>query len=247
MSKKEVVVKEETAMMVAPQVTLDDWGNDNEMTANDLVIPKILVQQGMSKYVTEGTARFGEFCDSLTGEILGDSDKKPIEVIPFHMQKVWVVSKKIPNKDKPEYVRTEQVTPENEMLPWEFEEDGQKFIRALIRNFYCVVPSRRGMCYVVPFKGKSARSGKILATQMFTTNKLAKLTPAGMVIELTAKKESNDDGTFMVMYVKPLKETPSDLLVEAFNWYKLVKSGATKVDESDLKEEPTFSSDDRPF
>jgi hypothetical protein len=237
---KEVTTTTGTELM-AP--TLDDWGNDNEMSSNDLVIPKILVQQGLSKFVTDGVAMFGDFCDSLTGEVFGNP-KKPIRFIPIYMQKIWVISEKIAGKERPEFRAIVPVTPENENWPWDYEENGKQFIRSFVRNFYALLPdAKKGMCYIIPFKGKSARAGKILATQMYTTNKLAGLPPAGTIMELSAQKEQNDDGVFMVQYVKPLEMTPAALVVEGLNWFKLIRAGKTVEDTSDYETEGTVHAD----
>ena len=72
---KSVVKKE------ANEVSIDlaEWGTP-DVDATDVVIPKILAQQGLSKFVTEGKAKFGDFCNSLTGEVLGDLSK-PISLV----------------------------------------------------------------------------------------------------------------------------------------------------------------------
>lgn len=236
----EVTVAQSTELV--DTAMMEEWGTDNEMSSNDLVIPKILVQQGLSKFVTDGVAMFGDFCDSLTGEKLGSS-KAPIKFVPIYMQKIWVIAEKIAGKERPEFREVIPVTPENENWPWEYEEDGKTFTRTFIRNFYALIPEKKGMCYIIPFKGKSARSGKILATQMYTTNKLSQLPPAGMVMELSAIKESNDDGTFMVQYVKPVERASNELVKDALNWFKLIKSGKTQEDTSDYVQESHVSDD----
>src|SRR3954471_23034774 len=87
---KEVITTEapvaaSTAVAMKAPVNMDDWGMP-KLTAQDVVLPKILAMQGMSKLVTDGVAVMGEFRDSLNNVVLGDL-KNPIEFIPFHLEK----------------------------------------------------------------------------------------------------------------------------------------------------------------
>ena len=90
MSKKtaestEVVETKGTEVVNAEQ-DLNAWG-DAPVSARDIIIPKILAMQGLSELVTDGKAKFGDFVDSVTHQVLGSIDK-PLEFVPFHMTKL---------------------------------------------------------------------------------------------------------------------------------------------------------------
>jgi hypothetical protein len=233
MSKKELVVANSNAVATVAE-DFNSWG-DNQMTASDLVIPKILAMQGLSKFVMDGVAKFGDFCDSLSGEVLGGIGK-PIEFVPFHMDKIWIISKKKGNKF--EYNSVEPVTPETENLPWEdTDADGTPIKRDYVRVFYVNIPGRP-MPYMLSFKGTSAKTGKILATQMYSTNRMSKMPPAGVVMTLDGIKSQNDHGTFVVMNVKASRKAEPEELATAYEWYKTVSKHADRFNSMKEESEP---------
>jgi hypothetical protein len=228
-----VVAKTETP------VNLADWGVP-QVTARDIQIPKILAMQAMSKSVTSGEAKMGEFRDSLNGVVLGDTTK-PIEFVPFYMEKVFVVLKKKAGAFK--FHKVVPITPQLEDQEFEVDaEDGaEKWYRTM--NFYVLLPSEveagTAIPYLLSFRSSSARAGQKLATTMFMKNLKAGKTPASMAMELSGAKTTNDKGTFIVMDVKERRPASDKEVAEAFEWVKTVKAGTVKVDHSDLEGEAT--------
>jgi len=84
---------------------------------------------------------------------------------------------------------------------------------------------------------------------MYVRNKAAGLVPPAYVMELGGKKDKNDKGTFAVMEVKPLEKTSDDLISECLNWYKVIKSGNTKVaaEESTRPQENNYADTNAQF
>lgn len=206
---------------------LGEWGT-GDISSRDLVIPKILAMQGLSELVSEGKAKLGDFVDSVSGQVLGSIDK-PVEFIPFHMDKVWIVSRKKKGESKFEFERYEAVTPANMDLPFEAAEGDDTIKYEYTLQFYVLLPEDTSMPYVISFKSTSLRGGKVLSTQMFVRNRAAGLIPPAYIMELTGKKEKNDKGTFITMEARPKGKTPDSLLAECLNWYKVIKSGGAKV------------------
>lgn len=248
---KEVAKKQSTE--VAQNYDLDSWGH-NEMSSKDLVIPKIWAMQGLSQLVVDGVFKFGDIVNSITQEKLGDI-KTPIEIIPFYMEKLWyVLSQKDPNKNDFSLSEIIPVTAANEKLPYEEVVNGVSVKRQLVRNFYVMIAGNP-VPMVLSLKGKSGRTGQVLASQMYMLNKAKKLPPPGMTMTLTAKKEQNEKGTFVVFEVTPSRQSTMQEIEEAFNWYQSVVQGKVKVDNADedtgtvstnaVKKD--FNSDDIPF
>lgn len=208
-----------------------DWGT-NEARSNDIVIPRLQLMQGMSKRVTAGEAKLGDLIDSVTGEVLADKDKS-LTVIPFHMEKFFVVQKQIKqgNKIKYEYDHIEKITAENENAAWEYEHEGQIFKRVYTRNFYVLVPGKV-LPYVISYSSTSSKAGKELATEMYTKNPMMKRAPAATKIALGCKIETNDDGTFGVKTIKVVGDSSREEIALAYKWFQTVRKEETKVDDS---------------
>ncbi len=236
--KNEVTVKEENK--VSTQVLTDDWGVPTT-PSQDMVVPKILPMQGMSKLVMDRKAMIGEFRDSLSGNLLGSIDK-PIEVIPFYLQKVWDV--KLQEEDGSyKYAKTIPLVEDpmaegyNDNLPWEGEEDGRKVQRIRRMNFFVLLPHEisggGAMPYVLSFKSTSLKEGKKLYTQMYIRNFKAGLPPAQFLATIGGNMVTNTKGTFVVPQVTFGRKATPEELKECLSWIKLVKKGAVKVDTSD--------------
>ncbi len=208
-----------------------DWGS-NEASSKDIVIPKIQLMQGMSKKVLAGEAKLGDLIDSVTGEKLGDKEK-PLVVIPFHMEKFFVVQKEVKqgNKTKFEYDHVEKITPANENAEWNYEHEGTKFKRVYTRNFYVLVPGKV-LPYVIGFSSTSAQAGKELATEMFVKNTMQNRAPCATKVAIGCKIETTDDGTWAVKTVKALEDSSKEDIALAYKWFQTVRKEETKVDDA---------------
>lgn len=236
----EVTVKQES--VVATQEELAAWGTGNNLSSKDVVIPKILPMQGLSQMVADGKASMGEFRDSVNGSLVGSIDK-PFSIIPFHVEKVWDIKEEQADGSY-KYSRSVAIDENplspgyNDNLPWEGEENGLKVQRIRRMNFYVLLPSEveanESIPYVLSFKSTSIKEGKKLFTQMYVRNLRAQLPPPGFVVEIGGQRVKNDKGTFIVPTVKPSRKATAAEVSEAFSWFKMVKKGAVKVDNSDL-------------
>lgn len=244
---KEVVTKSEAPSALAlTDNELNDWGGDS-MSSKDVLIPKILVMQGLSDLVTEGKATMGEFRDSLTGELLG-SITSPLKIIPFHVEKMWDFYL-MSDEDKFEWDRSEPLV-ENPALPgyndnleWDGEEGGKKLKRVRRMNFFCIIPSQvekgNALPYTISFKSTSYREGRKLFSQMFVRNRMAKLPPCAYNIDLAGMREKNDHGTFIVPQYSLGEKITNEEYALCKQWFALIKAGGYKVDDSDVQSEKT--------
>lgn len=210
-------------------LSMQEW-ESSEINSTDIIIPKILPMQGLSEFVTEGKAKFGDFVNSLTEEVLG-SINQPMEFVPFYVDKILKISKLVGQKY--ELLRFEKITPENENLPWEDIEGNFKIKREKIYNVYAVIDGQY-LPVVISFKSTSLKAGKKITTQMYAINMAAKkVAPCATVMELRGKKEQNEKGTFVVLEVASKKDSTPEQIAECAKWIKLIKQGAAKVDNSD--------------
>ena len=90
--------------------------------ASDVIIPQLLLMQGLSDFVTERKAQFGDIVRSTTAEKVGDPDKA-IDFIPLAAPKsAWVLEQKN-SQGKFEYRRTIDRNASNETAPWSYMGD----------------------------------------------------------------------------------------------------------------------------
>lgn len=235
----------EKAVAVRPQAQApaqaQPVANPN-VTSNDILIPKILVMQMMSKKVIADEAKFGEFRDSLENNLLG-SLKEPLEFIPIHMEKIWVEYEQVPGQQQKKYKRTIPIVSDpgspqyNDDLRYD---DGNGLSRDRVMNFYVLLPKEMelgGIPYIISFRRMSLRAGKALATQMYVKNLSARKDPWAVACLLGGDKTSNDKGTFATLSVKPLRQAELNEKELAKEWYQRITGGQVRVDNSDIIEE----------
>ena len=223
---KEVTETKDTSVA---EVSFADFG-DTEFQQTDVVIPKVLLMQGLSKLVTEGKAKFGDFADSLSGTVLGSIDE-PIDFIPFYMKKTWIVSRK--DGDRWQFDHIEECTPMNENKKWEETIDGQLYKNEKSMNFFVLLADNPTMPYVLQFKSTSLKTGRELATQMYVINRAAGQTPASKIMSLSGSRVTKDGNTFAVFKTGVSKDAEQSQVMSCLEWLKIVKSGEARVDESD--------------
>ena len=211
------------------------WGTEG-VDKRDILIPKLLLMQGLSELVTEERAQIGDIVDSVTGEVLGtcrDSGKKPVKFIPISTFKTWVEFQKVNGTAK--FTRIVPMTEEN--ANWAME-DGE-FTRDRCINFYVLLADRpEELPYLLSFRRTGYRAGQKLAT-FFTKCELAArrgkpVPPAAKVWALAGSKQSNDKGTYYVFDVEMAGDTSKEALQTAFEWFQTLRTQQTKVDHSDL-------------
>ncbi len=246
METKEVMIKES----MTPAQLSTEWGVEFK-PSSDMVIPKILPQQGLSKFVVERKAMIGEFRDSISGKLMGSIDK-PFEFIPFYVQKTWdVLEQQADGSYK--YAKSIPLIEDimhkeyNDNLPWEGEgldKDGKKVKVKNIRrmNFFVLIPSEiedgSAMPYVLSFKSTSLKEGKKLWTQMYVRQAKAGLPPAATAVSLGGTMVTNAKGSFVVPQVSFGRQTTQAELAESLNWLKMIRgNNNVKVDNSDITHE----------
>ncbi len=238
----EVTVKQTSE--VSEAMDLSSWGvSPGTVSSKDIIIPQIHMMQGMAKKVTAGLAAFGEFRESLGNQLLGGFNK-PIEIIPFHMEKLWIEKQTIPDgkKTKDVYVRTLPMTTENENLPWDERVNGLGDFRVYTYKFYVLLGNgevNSGIPHTIFLSKSSRKAGQKIATQMFVLNANAGKIPPATAMELSSNSTTNDDGTYAVADARATRPATAGEMQSAFRWLKLVKGGEVKEDTTIEEEAAT--------
>ena len=122
---------------------------------SDVLIPMVLLMQGLSDLVAEGKAVMGDMVRSTTGEKIG-SHKDPIEFVPLAIKNFWAVMEKVGQKHEfrkmvprraivtTDDAKAEQsrldCDREDENLPWEFQYRGTQWKRVKLLNVFALLP-----------------------------------------------------------------------------------------------------------
>lgn len=236
----EVIVDKNEVVAVAPGALVEvgegSWGAEG-VDNTDILIPKLLLMQGLSVLVNEGKAAVGDIVNSVTEKVLGGKGKG-VDIVPFFSTKSWVYMEK--RNDKYVFVRTEAYTAANADRAIEGvtpEGLAYRYDRAL--NFYALLAEEATRADALPillsFRRTSYMAGKKIAT-FFKQCEMLKLPPASKVLTLTSATEKNDLGTFFVFDVASGRVTTKEEVAGAYRWYAAIKKGMHKVDNSDLGE-----------
>jgi len=218
---------------VALASNLVDWG-DSPISANDIIIPRLLLMQGQSDLVIDGKAVTGDIVDNSTQTVVAKPGE-PMELIPFHVEKLWIVSRKKKGASRFEFEKFIPVTLQNEKMEWNMKEGDEEIKNEYSFQVYFLNPKDPSIPFIATFKSTSLRTGKALMTQMYVRNAAAGLVPAAYVVELSSHKEKNDQGNFAVWDCKPSRKSTAEELTAALTWLKTVRSGKTRVsEEADL-------------
>lgn len=242
---KAVAVKAQAAppAVVDAKKMSEDWAAP-AVTQADVLVPKILVMQGISKLVMKSKAKIGDFVDSLSGDVIG-SMTNPIEFVPFFCEKCYVVMQKKGKKENDQFAFKMQVpiTASNESEEFEQTDKETGFAQKWYRtqNYYVLFPKEieagTAMPYILSFRSSSARAGKKLFTTMFMKNLRAGKTPAATIMNMSGDLKENDKGTFVVTDVSEVRPSQPAEVTACFEFVKLIKAGAVKADHSDLAAE----------
>lgn len=209
----------------------ESWGAGEGVAAEDLLIPKILLQQKMSDLVDQGKAKPGEFRSSLSGELLGD-EKKPVEVIFFDAFKNWLIF------ESDQYAGNVPYTGER----LAYEEGTTK--RVLCYNFYCLLASRMDdIPHLLSLSRTGTRAAKSLMTAFARLARIKKPS-AAKTFKLSCHQEKNEKGSYHVCDVLEGRDTTAAEQSAAHSWYQDIRKSRVKVVHDVPAEEGASVKDD---
>ncbi len=229
MSDLAIISNNGSELVTAP---MGDWGSSQVSTA-DILISRILLQQALSDFVTEGKTKPGDLVDSVTGKVLAERGKE-LEIIPIVLVKNWRISKR--EKNKFEFQGFEPVTSQNENFPFEYELNGETWRRDKCYNYHVLLAKEAAspsvMPVVVTFTRTSAQAGKAIATHFLKLSMDSK-PPAHSVISLKSEQIQGEQGPYFVYRADIGRNTEPNELNAAYKWYKLLQTMNVKVDDAE--------------
>ena len=218
----------ETGMLeVSAEAMASDWGAITELEATDLLVPKVFHQQALSEFASAGKAKAGDFCDSLTGEVLAKREDK-LEVIVFGTYKTVQVSKLNKANNKWEFEKTITIIPEVARewanRPFTEEVGSDTYRNALYYNYYVLLPAKlTELPFVLSLGSTKTKAAKKLNTMLFKLSQL-KRNGASVVFELKSIEEQNDQGKWWGIEVLQGRNSTAEELTRAYAWHMKSKS-----------------------
>jgi len=246
---KQVAKKQET--QVSTEVKNLGAGHE-EILSSDIIIPKLLLMQGLSELVNERKASQGDMIRSTSGEKLGNPEK-PVEFIPLTFYNQWIIQELVGKKY--EFRGFEPMNAKNQDLPWDYEQNGTKWKRVKSINVYALLPedikrereevkkarvqgglpdpNTALMPVLISFRSTSYTAGKAVVTHFARAQKYD---VRGYVstLKLACQQDKNDLGSFYVFGVAHGGNTAPEDQGVSEEWYQTLAQGKHKVDESDL-------------
>lgn len=246
MAKQEV--KKEIAVKAPPTMPEAYHERHSVVDSSDIVVPKLLLVQGLSAAVAEGKAKMGDIINSLTGVIVGGPNSE-VPFIPVTIKKYWKKFEKVDGKKK--YRGTDvftkanagrpltgkfpsQVNPEH-MSDWEFdlvidvlgftEDDAQDPI---------ALPT------AISFTRTSYKAGQQVNT-LLASVEAVNLSYYTYMMAVSCVKKQNDKGIFFTFDVKPkmdgkkVAKTSTEYFPKIQRWSKILNDDSRNVvvDDSD--------------
>lgn len=236
-----------------------------EVLKGDVLIPKLLLMQGLSEFVNERKAAQGDMVRSLTGEVVGNPDK-PVEFIPVMYTNTWVEEELVGKKY--EFRQEVPRNARNEADPWEFTHNGAPWRRKKSINLYAILTKdiaaeaeeirkfketgelpdadKALLPVLISFRSTSFKAGMKLATHF---QKAKKFGVPGYVntFKLKCYQDKNDQGTYYVLDVESAGKTAPEALKLAQEWNQILSTGSVKVHEVDAASKGDANEDDIPF
>lgn len=238
-----VAVQESNVPAVADAPIDEAWGTEG-LDASDMLVPKLLLMQGLSKFVTDGDAQQGQVVDSLSKEVVGGitnikagtGDK--VELVVFSTFKTWIEFEKI--DDEYEFVKQFPMNASNVNLAQEEVVNGIEVRRDRCLNFYVLLPSQiadgSALPYVISFRRTSMRAGKKISSMAQRLKALGRKPIAFKKVVLSVVPMQRDDKKWWSYEMEEGENSSQAELNEAHKWYQVLKSATVRVDDSDLKE-----------
>ena len=90
-----------------------------EVIPSDVLIPRLLLMQGLSEFVKNRQAQLGDIVKSTTLDAVGGPDKD-LTFIPLSFKNSWALGVKPPGASRYKFAGIEKRTAENSDLPWDY-------------------------------------------------------------------------------------------------------------------------------
>lgn len=229
-----------------PMEVLSAGAGNEEIIASEIIIPRVLLMQGLSDMVASRKAQQGDIVKS-SGLVLGGPDS-PVSFIPLTYNLTWSLMEQVGGKF--EFRGSEHMTAQNIDLPFEYEEKGVTCRRVKTISLYALLPydidaekqaleaalkegglpdpSTALMPVLITFRSTGYTAGKQVLGH-FARAKKYNVRGYVSTMTLSCKQEKNDKGSFYVFDVAHMGKTDNSYLSVCEEWYTILTSNKAKV------------------
>jgi hypothetical protein len=229
----------ETGLTTVPEGA---WGAPETISRKEILIPKLLLMQGVSQLVSDEKAAAGDIVNSVSAKILGGKGTKSVEIIPImKLPSTWVINELVMEGGalKKKFKEMIEVNAQNENWDWTIKDAKGNVTHErdyTINFFVLVVDDITGFPYQLSFRRTSLRAGKKLSNHFQECMK-DKVAPARYALKLSCRKEMKDKQAYWVYELEGEKRKTSESeLSTAYQWFTTFKDSIPKIDQSDLEE-----------
>jgi len=229
MTKAKKAVAKKTETQVSTKTENETWGSEG-IDAEDILIPRIMLMQGLSDLVTEGHASIGDFIDSLDKDRTIAKKGETFDVVVFGVEKKIIRTKNKEFDGMEDFVSGYKYD--------EVAANGDVIKRSLLMQFYVLlkedIENGDAFPYVLSFTKTATKPGKSLAT------KIAKLTMIGKpsaarYFTIGTELQSNDHGKWFIPTIASGEETEQKVIEQARAWNKtMINSDKFKTDDKTI-------------
>ena len=204
------------------------WGAEGT-SQTDMIIPRLMLMQALSDFVSKGSATPGDIVESINGEVVAKKTQ-PLEVIAIVTHKEWWKFEMVQNKW--EFRERVPYGPHN--ADWKYEEtvNGTNWRNDAALNFFVILPNRLdGLPHLLTFRRSNYYAGKKLSTH-FQISAMKKMPPAASVFTLQSQSTTVDKNTFWTFDIKKSRESTKQELATAYEWYQMLTKKPIKADDA---------------
>lgn len=202
--------------------TIQAWGAAEEISSEDISIPRLSLTQALSEFVGKNNCKPGDWVESIDDRPLA----KPVPVVIFDLKKFLVTRE---NGGKRVFGKV-PLDINSMALPEEDVINGVSVIRVKQLEFYCFLADEPEMPYVLAFSRTGMPAAKTLATR-FAKMRAANLPSAAVVVGLDSKQDSGPRGSWWAPVVSFLGDSSPELIAQAHKLYTQFRNIATHSED----------------
>jgi len=223
MSENEIVVAPTNDIVASSAPAANSLG----ITANDIIIPKILLMQAISQAVKDRKVFAGDLLHSIN-EVKMDT---PLEFIVVNY------FKEILQYEDDKYIRKEPWTHDKEVhLVREETVKGIKINRTVSHNYGVIltkdIEEMTPFPMVISFKKTGVKAGKKLGTSLLMLEEFG-AKPQDKTFKLVVKEEAGDRGTYFVFDIEQGRKTTEIEKKISYKWADRMRTVKIIVDDKD--------------
>lgn len=218
--------------------------------SSDIVVPRLLLAQGISQAVADNKAKMGDIRNSLTSVVLGGPNEE-VKFIPITIKKYWKKFEKVNGKNQFRGNESFNHMNANRARTGEFPSQANPLVKAMWEFDLTIdvfgfteddVQNPIALPTAISFSRTSYKAGQQVNT-MLASVEAANLPYYAYMLSVGCDKKQNDKGIFYVFKVQPLMDgkkmvlTPEAYYPKIARWSKILTDSSRTIVVDDAGED----------